>query len=188
MPRAPRILVPGGIYHVTARGNRRQAVFADDRDHERFLALLGEVTDRLGWQCHSYCLMPNHYHAVVETPAGDISDGMRRLNSRYAQWFNWRYGLDGHLFQGRFHAVLVESDWHLLELSRYLALNPVRGGLCRLATEWRWSSYRALLELCPPPRFLATERVLDLFGRDPAAARRTFHRFVEEMHRAWSPT
>src|SRR5437764_1075717 len=123
MPRAPRLQIPGGLYHITGRGNRRQRVFADDQDRRLFLGLLDIVIGRLGWRCHSYCLMPNHYHLVAETPEPDLSRGMQELNSRYASSFNWRYRLDGHLFQGRFSSVLIEREEHFLETARYLVLN-----------------------------------------------------------------
>ncbi|HEX2044323.1 MAG TPA: transposase, partial [Gaiellaceae bacterium] len=164
MPRRPRTCVPNGIYHVTSRGNRRQPIFVEQRDHELFLALFAAVRARLGWRCHGYCLMPNHYHLVVQTPGADLSLGMQRLNGEYAQAFNYQHRLDGHVFQGRFHSVAVESDWHLLELSRYLALNPVRAGLAASAAQWRWSSYRILAH--GTPAGFVSDDVLALFGQD----------------------
>src|SRR5205085_11255472 len=112
-------------------------IFGDDQDRRMFLGLLGVVLGRLGWRCSSYCLMPNHYHLVAETPQPDLSRGMQELNSRYASGFNWRYGLDGHLFQGRFRSIAVEGEEHFLELARYVVLNPVRAGLCSSPEEWR---------------------------------------------------
>lgn len=164
---------------MTARGNRRQEIFRDDRDRRRFLRLLGHVVATLRWRCHAYCLMPNHYHLVVETPNADLSIGMHRLNSLFAQWFNRRHDVDGHLFQGRFHSVLVESEWHLLELCRYVPLNPVRGGLCAHPGEWPWSSYRATVGRTAPPRFLSVMEVLDHFGPTVQRAREAFRVFVE---------
>jgi putative transposase len=178
MPRPHRLNVPGGIYHVTSRGNRRQLIFLDDRDHRTFLQLLGGVCDRLGWRCQGYCLMPNHYHAVIETPQPNLSSGMQELNSRYAEGFNRRHGLDGHVFQGRFHSRFVTSQWHLLELSRYLSLNPVRAGVCTHPADWPWSSFPALSGRVRVPPFLAAGVVLDHFGRDRGAACEAFHRFV----------
>jgi putative transposase len=177
MPRQPRLNFPGGIYHVTARGNRRQTVFVDGRDYAKFLGLLGQIVARFTWHCHAYCLMGNHYHLVIETPQGDLSGGMQLLNGGYAQWFNRRHELDGHVFQGRFHAVVVESDWHLVELSRYLALNPVRAGLAADAGGWAWSSYSAVLR-GNQPAFLNVSRVLEHFGAEPERARRAFHSFI----------
>lgn len=178
MPRPPRVNVPNGIYHVTSRGNRGQDIFRADRDHDLFLALLTAVIVRCVWSCHGYCLMPNHYHLVVQTPNADLSLGMQRLNGEYAHYFNYVHDKRGHLFQGRFHAVLVESDWHFAELSRYLALNPVRAGLVEAPEEWRWSSYRAMADGTASPPLLRPESVFAFFGRDRDRARRSFMDFV----------
>jgi len=179
MPRLPRVNVPNGIYHVTARGNRRQPLFLDDHDHELFLGMLSTLGVRRRWRCHGYCLMPNHYHVVIETPDGDLSPGMQYLNGVYADHFNFFHGTDGHLFQGRFHAVLVESDPHLAELSRYLALNPVRAGLAATARDWRWSSYPAIAAGRRSPGFVDVQGILGLFGRNPERARKSLVDFVE---------
>src|SRR5688572_26326927 len=120
MARPPRLQVPGGVYHITTRGVRRQAIFGDDSDRELFLRILGDVVDLRGWRCHAYCLMPNHYHLVISTPEPDLSAGMHHLNLRYARRFNARYGHEGHLFDRRFHSILIRSDWHLLEVIRYV--------------------------------------------------------------------
>jgi len=153
MPRSHRLQVAGGIYHITARGNRRQPVFADAEDHLGFLWLLDALARRRGWLGYGYCLMPNHYHLVLETPKADLSAGMHWLNFRYAQAFNHRHAVDGHLFQGRFYSAQVEGDWHLLELFRYLALNPVEAGLCRHPGEWIWSSYAEAVGSARPTAF-----------------------------------
>jgi putative transposase len=178
MARAARVQIAGGMYHVTARGNRRQPLFEDDCDRDRFIAFLGRTIEGYSWVCHGYCLMDNHYHLVVETPRANLSRGMHRLNSGYAHWFNWRHDFDGHLFQSRFHAVLVESHWHQIELSRYLAINPVAAGLCGTPADWPWGSYRFVAGIGPCPRFLAAERVLTYFGKRPEEARETFRQFV----------
>jgi putative transposase len=178
--RPHRIAPPGGTFHITARGNRRQEIFVDDRDRWRFLELLGTAVSRHAWRCHAYCLMPNHFHLMVETPAGGISEGMHHLNGRYAQWFNRRHEFDGHLFQSRYHSVLLESNWHLLELSRYIVLNPVRAHLCRDPVDWRWSSYRASMALVRTPSFLTVDWLLAQFGADLESARAAFRRFVGE--------
>ena len=180
MARAARVRPAGGIFHISSRGNRRQEIFADDIDREQFLAILGDVVGRYGWRCHAYCLMRNHYHLVIETPAPNLSEGMHRLNSLYAQRFNRRHGVDGHLFQGRFHSVLVDAGWHLLELSRYVVLNPVRAGLCAAARDWRWSSCRAMVGLARPRRFLTIEFLLSQFGRDMLRAREAFDAFARD--------
>jgi putative transposase len=180
MPRPFRLQVAGGVYHVVSRGNRQQAIFCDEIDYVRFLELLEAVISRFGWRCHAYCLMPNHFHLVVETPEANISAGMQWLNGRYAQWFNIRYGFSGHLFQGRFYGDLVESAYHLLELVRYVALNPVRAGLCRDASGWRWSSYRAMVGEAKSTALLTIGWLQAQFGRDPARARQTFCAFVRD--------
>jgi REP-associated tyrosine transposase len=179
MARPPRVAPPGGVF-ITSCGNRRQEIFLDDRDRLRFLELLGNAVSRHGWRCHAYCLMPNHFHLMIQTPAGDISTGMHGLNGSYAQWFNRRHEFDGHLFQSRFHSVLLESNWHLLELSRYIVLNPVRAHLCRDPAEWRWSSYRGSMALVRSPTFLTVDWLLQQFGADPQRARAAFRRFVGE--------
>lgn len=172
--------MPGGIYHVTARGNRKQRIFLSDGDRELFLSLLGRAVAQLKWICHAYCLMENHYHLVMETPEANLSGGLQALNSRYAATFNAKYGFSGHLFQGRFHSVAVESDGHLLELSRYLAANPVRAGLCARPEDWRWSSYSAVVGCGSSPPFLDVEHVLEYWGAPPDAARENFRGFIRE--------
>jgi putative transposase len=180
VPRPLRKLEPGGIYHVTARGNRKERIFLADEDRELFQTLLARITIPLQWLIHAYCLMENHYHLVIETPEANLSAGMQRVNGRYAQAFNSRYALSGHLFQGRFYSVPVKSDDHLLELARYLALNPVRAGLCARPEDWPWSSCRAVLGLVNPPTFLRIERMLDCFGLHAGQQRANFGRFLRD--------
>jgi REP element-mobilizing transposase RayT len=180
MPRAHRLQIAGGIYHLTSRGNRRQRIFLDDRDRRMFLDIVASAAQRRGWRCSSYCLMPNHYHLLVETPEADLSSGMQEINSRHAMWFNWRYELDGHLFQGRFHSVLVEGEPHLLELARYTVLNPVRAGFCESPARWVWSSYRPTLGLDPKPDFLTSDGLLEHFGGGLETARLRFAAFVQD--------
>jgi putative transposase len=181
MARPLRIQIAGGFFHVTARGNRRQPIFMDDVDLERFLAILAAVAARYGWRIHAYCLMGNHYHLLVETPAPNLSAGFHRLNFLYAQWFNRRHGVDGHLFQGRFHSVLIQTQEHLVELARYIVLNPVRAGLCRHPGQWRWSSYRAVAGQAPPAPFLTVAWILDQFGETSASARFAYREHAEEV-------
>lgn len=177
MPRRPRGNVPAGIYHVTSRGNRRQPIFLEDGDQCRFMSLLGATAARHSWGSLGYCLMPNHYHLILETLNEDLSLGMHRLNSRYAHWFNRRHDVDGHLFQARFHAVSVDTDWHLLELCRYLPLNPVRAGLCEHPAQWPWSSYHALAH-GEATNLVAVDRILRYFGRDESRAQEVYRGFV----------
>ena len=128
MARPLRIEFVGALYHVTSRGDRREAIYEDDEDCAAFLGILGEVVRRFNWVCHAYCLMTNHYHLVIETVEGNLSQGMRQLNGVYTQASNRRHQRVGHLFQGRFKGILVDEDAYLTELSRYVFLNPASGG------------------------------------------------------------
>jgi putative transposase len=141
MPRPPRLETPGGVYHVTARGNRRQAIFGDDVDRRRFLDLFDVALRRHRWRHRAYCLMSNHYHLLIETPEPTLSTGMHYLNGVYARRFNERHAVDGHLFDARFGSKLIETEAHFGEVLRYVAFNPVRAGLCAHPAEWPWSSW-----------------------------------------------
>jgi REP element-mobilizing transposase RayT len=144
MSRPVRIQFEGALYHITSRGDRREAIYEDDEDRSAFLKTLGEVTETFNWICHAYCLMTNHYHLVVETPDGNLSKGMRQLNGVYTQASNRRHQRTGHLFQGRYKAILVDADAYLLELTRYVVLNPVRAGMVSAPGLWSWSSYQGI--------------------------------------------
>jgi REP-associated tyrosine transposase len=187
MPRPLRLRPAGGIFHLTARGNRRENIFLDEIDRERFLDLLTTVIARRAWICHAYCLMDNHVHLLIETSNEDLSEGMQQLLGQYAQGFNRRHGFDGHLFQGRFDSRLIVSNWHLLELARYIVLNPVRAGMRASAAEWAWSSYRAAAGTIQAPSFLTLDWLLGQFGRDCTAAREAYRRFVMEAPIRASP-
>ncbi len=178
VPRPLRPQIAGGIYHVTSRGNRGQTIYGDLTDRAFWFGLCSQTVAECGWLCHVYCQMTNHFHLLVETPEANISDGMQSLNSEHAQWFNWRYGYRGHLFQGRFHSVLVEDADHFLELSRYVVLNPVRAGLCARADDWPWSSYAATAGSVACPDFLTVSRVLSQFSFDTNKARASYRVFV----------
>jgi REP element-mobilizing transposase RayT len=143
MARPLRLEFAGATYHVTARGDGREDIYLSDADRRLFLAVLGSVAERFNWTIHAYCLMSNHYHLLVETPEGNLSKGMRQLNGVYTQDFNRTHHRVGHVFQGRYKAILVEKEAYLLELVRYVVLNPVRAGMVRTPGEWPWSSYRA---------------------------------------------
>jgi putative transposase len=147
MARPPRVQVAGGIYHVTSRGNRRQSIYQDEDDYRQFLALRDRVIRRCGWRFHAYCLMTNHFHLLVETPQPNLSSGMQRLKSQYAAYFNERFALVGHLFQQRFSSRLIETDEYFAEVLRYIALNPVRAGLCEHPSDWPWSSFFGATDL-----------------------------------------
>ena len=187
MARPLRIEYPGAVYHLTARGNAREDIFLDDGDRRLFLDLLAETIARFRWLCHAYCLMGNHYHLLIETPEANLSRGMRHLNGVYTQRFNRTHGRVGHVFQGRYKAILVERDAHLLELCRYLVLNPVRAGMVRSARNWRWSSHRAMAGQVAAPEWLATDWLLARFGRRAAPARAAYRRFVIDGRGAASP-
>lgn len=172
-----RIEFPGAVFHVTSRGNERKLVFRDDEDRYAFVAVLARAVARWRWIVHAYCLMGNHYHLLIETPEPNLSRGMRQLNGEYTQSFNRRHRRSGHLFQGRFHAVLVEKETHLLELCRYVVLNPVRARLAREPAEWLWSSYRATAGRAKAPAFLRTDWILAQFS-PRRAARALYEEFV----------
>jgi putative transposase len=180
MPRRPRFQAPDAIYHVTSRGTEGRAVFVDLLDRKRFLGVLADVVQHHEWKCGAWCLMTNHFHLLIQTPHADLADGMHRVNSTHANYFNRRYNRVGHLFQSRYSSELVERDSHLLEVCRYIVLNPIRAGLCRRPSAWPWSSYRATAGYVLPPEFLATSWVLGLFNEDPDRAARRYIEFVAE--------
>ncbi len=177
MARPLRIEYPGAVYHVTARGNARQDIFLDDDDRRQFLALLVETVERRDWACHAFCLMDNHYHLLLETASANLGRGMRQLNGVYTQRFNRAHDRVGHVFQGRYKAILVEKQAYLLELCRYVVLNPVRAGMVANPDDWPWSSYRRTAmprRTAPAPQ----DWVLRQFGADDKAARAAYRRFV----------
>lgn len=184
MTRPLRIEFPGALYHVTSRGNARADIYLDDLDREVFLDLYAEVAGRFAWRCHVYCMMTNHYHWVVTTPEANLSRGMRHLNGVYTQRFNRRHDRVGHLFQGRFKAILVERDTYLKVLARYVVLNPVRAGLARRAQDWRWSSFRATAGLGPGPPWLEVDWLLAQFGSDRRRAQENYRRYLAPARRA----
>jgi putative transposase len=188
MARPVRVEFPGAVYHVTARGNERRKTFRGDADRRRFLETLEEAIRLYDLRLHAFCLMPNHYHLVVETPLGNLSRAIGWLQTTYTVRFNRRHRRSGHLFQGRFKAHLVEADSHSMELLRYIHLNPVRPpdkqalvpAKSRDALEhYRWSSHQAYLGLASAPAWLCTEW-LSFFGRKRADARHAYGRFVQE--------
>ena len=180
MARPLRIEFPGAVYHITSRGNERKAVFRDDQDRKIFLDTLADVTLRYNWLCHAYCLMDNHYHLLIDTPDGNLSIGMRQLNGVYTQGFNKRHDRVGHLFQGRFKAVLVQKDNHLLEACRYVVLNPVRAKRVQKPEGWVWSSYGATAGLAKPHPCLVTNWVLSQFGSKRKTAQASYRRFIRD--------
>jgi REP-associated tyrosine transposase len=180
MARPLRVEFEGAFYHVTSRGNARQDIFDDDGDRKAFLEVLGKVVNRFNWLCHAYCLMGNHYHLVIETPEANLSKGMRQLNGLYTQAYNRRHRTVGHLFQGRYKAILIQKESHLLEVCRYVVLNPVRAKTVKRAEQWKWSSYGATAGLGKSPPWLAVDWVLSQFGKRRYPAARHYRRFVRE--------
>ena len=180
MVRPLRIEFPGAVYHVTSRGNERKAIFGDDQDRKIFLDTLEHVTNRYNWFCHAYCLMKNHYHLLIDTPDGNLSMGMRQLNGIYTQRFNRRHGRVGHLLQGRFKAVVVQKDSHLLEACRYVVLNPIRAKVVERPEQWVWSSYVATAGRSKPHPCLVTDWVLKQFGSEREMAEAGYRKFVRD--------
>jgi REP element-mobilizing transposase RayT len=178
MARPPREFIPGATYHVYSRGSNRQAIFRFDSDRVEFLMCLDRVVGRFQLRCVAYCLMPNHYHLVVETPDGAVSPAMKALNGRYAIRFNRRYGRGAHLFKNRFGSVLQESEEQLLWTLRYTVRNPIESGLCAEPGEWPWSSYRGCAGIEPPPAFLDVEAALAHFGDVSELARARYQAHV----------
>ena len=172
---------------MTSRGDRRERICEDDGDRTAFVEILAAVVERFHWLCHVYCLMDNHYHLLVETPEPSLARGMRQLNGVYTQRYNARHGKTGHVFQGRYKAVIVEKEAHLLEVSRYVVLNPVRAGTVKRPEQWRWSSYRATGGLCKAPVFLKTDWLLMQFGSKRYEAQRAYRQFVRDGLEGPSP-
>lgn len=180
MARPLRIEFAGALYHVTARGNARGDIYLSDSDRQIFLDVLGQVCERFNWQCHAYCLMSNHYHLLLETPDANLSAGMRQLNGVYTQTFNRNHTRVGHVFQGRYKAILVEKERYLLELSRYIVLNPVRAHMVGSAADWPWSSYRAMVAEQQAPAWLTTRWILSQFADVAREAMVKYQQFVAD--------
>src|SRR5512139_2076393 len=178
MARPLRIEYPGAVYHVTSRGNEKKPVFKDDTDRLNFLNTLQHVNKRYNWICHAYCLMTNHYHLLIETPEGNLSIGMRQINSVYTQLFNKRHGRTGHLFQGRYKAILIQKDSHLLEVCRYVVLNPVRAKMVETPEDYPWSSYLATAGKTTPHSCLTTDWVVGQFSGKRGKAEQEYRKFV----------
>ena len=188
MSRPLRLEYAGALYHVTSRGNERRAIFREESDFALFLTVLGDVCCQYNWVIHAWCLMTNHYHLVVETPDGNLSGGMRQLNGVYTLRFNRRHRRAGHLFQGRYKSILVDKSSYLLELSRYVVLNPVRARMVGSPDEWKWSSYLYTLGAKDSPSWLASDAMLLQFSQNRQEACVRFQVFVAEGlgHSIWS--
>jgi REP element-mobilizing transposase RayT len=187
MARPLRIEFEGALYHVMARGNAQGDIFLDDADRHAFIDNLGRACQRFDWRVWAWCQMSNHYHLLIETLRPTLSRGMREVNGVYTQGFNRRHGRVGHVLQGRFKAVLVQKEAYLLELSRYVVLNPVRAGMVGTAGDWSWSSYRSVMGKAAAPEWLAVNPMLELFHTQRGPARRAFAWFVADGVNADDP-
>jgi putative transposase len=179
MARPLRIEYPGAFYHITARGNERKDIFKSIRDREQFLSYLASAAERYQAVFHVYCLMSNHYHLLLETPQGNLSQIMRHINGAYTTYFNTKRRRAGHLFQGRYKTILVEADEYAEVLSRYIHLNPVRAGIVKDPEAYPWSSYEAYIGGKKPPKWLCMDMVLSCFGRKVKETQRRYREFVE---------
>jgi putative transposase len=173
------ILEPDGIYHVATRGTRRSPIYLDDLDRRFFLRVLRETVARHNWICHAYCLMNNHYHLLLTTPQADLSEGMYRLNRLHAVRFNARHDLTGHVFEGRYFGERIEGAAHLLELCRYIVLNPVRAHLCFHPAAWQWSSFNDTWK-SSAPTICNAGWLLDQFSTRRDRARALYAEFVRD--------
>jgi REP element-mobilizing transposase RayT len=190
MARRPRLQLPGGIYHVMSRGNRKAPIFDDDDDRRRFLDVVADAAVRYDVGCYAYCLMGNHYHLLVTTRLGNLSRAMKHVNGVFTQASNRRHRRTGHLFEGRFHSLIVENEGYLRDVVRYVVLNPVRAGLVDHPAAWPWSSHRGTAGLEPAPPFLDVAWLdLAIGGASREERRMTYCAFVDsprgaELHPA----
>lgn len=184
MARARRIEFAGALHHVTTSGNAHGDIFLEQRDRQQFVSLLGDVIRQLGWTCHAWCLLNNHYHLMVETPEPNLGRGMRQLNGVYTQRFNRAHDRVGHVFQGRYKAALVERGPYWLELARQVVLSPVWANLVSTPADWLWSSYRVTAGLAPPAKEdrdpVWPDWILRQLGGEERLARAAYRRFVED--------
>ena len=181
MARPLRIQYPGAFYHVTSRGNERKAIFKSNRDRTKFLSYLESASERYDAIIHAYCLMDNHYHLLLETPRSNLSQVLHHINGAYTTYFNVKRNRSGHLFQGRYKAILVEKDAYCHELSRYIHLNPVRAGVADRPSEYIWSSYCYIIGLKESPVWLKDDSILGYFDKDRKIAQRLYRNFVEKV-------
>lgn len=178
MARPLRIEYPGALYHITSRGNSRRNIYKDNQDRDIFFNVLAQIVNRYRFICYAYCLMDNHYHLLIETQDANLSLGMRQLNGVYTQRFNRRHKTVGHVYQGRFKAILVQKDSYLLELCRYIVLNPVRAGIVKDPQEWIWSSYLATIAKTPALPWLSRDWILNQFDSSYRKAVKKYRAFV----------
>ena len=180
MARPLRLVYPGALYHITARGNERREIYRIDDDRSAFLSILSQAVERYRLILHAYVLMNNHYHLLLETEEGNLPLAIRHLNGLYTSYFNRTHRRVGHLFQGRYKAILIEKESYLLELSRYIHLNPIRVKKRTRLGSHRWSSYLDYIGKRDPPKWLMTKVVLSSFGKSRSGPESAYQRFVEE--------
>ena len=181
MTRPLRVEYPDAFYHVISRGIYQQKIYLNDRDKEKFLEYLEKAAERFSVVFHGYCLMSNHYHFLIQTPNSNLSRAMQWINVSYATYFNRKRNRYGHLFQGRFKAILIDADAYLKHLSRYIHLNPVRAQMVSSPSDYQWSSYSAFIGKQKPPQFLQTDWLLSTFGKNKKHARQSYKNFVEKV-------
>lgn len=187
MSRPLRLEYAGALYHVTSRGDGQKDIYLDDKDRKDFLSVLTGVCERFNWTIHAYCLMSNHYHLLIETPDGNLSYGMRQLNGVYTQQFNRTHERVGHVFQGRYKSIIVQKESYLLDLSRYIVLNPVRVRMVRSVKDWPWSSYRASCGKVASYGWLSTDWLLSSFAKRRSTAIERYQEFVSQGKNQPSP-
>ena len=187
MARQLRIEYAGALYHITSRGNAQEAIYRNDEDRTEFLSLLNITCNRFNWYCHAYCLMDNHYHLLIETNSPTLSKGMKHLNGTYTQYFNRSHKRVGHVYQGRFKGILVEKERYLLELSRYIVLNPVRARMVRAAKDWPWSSFRATAGMSEAHSCLTKDWLLSTFNNNHLKAQQAYREFIQQGKNQPSP-
>jgi putative transposase len=178
MARKPRIELAGGVHHVFARGNNRQLIYLDDSDRRSYLSMLAHTVATREWRCLAFCLMNNHVHLLIETPLPNLAAGMQWLHGRFAELFNARHRRSGHVFQGRYGSVLLETEEHLWSAVAYIARNPVAAGLCAKPSDWAWSSHRAVVGDAAVP-WLDHERLLSYYDALGGDRSRRYEEAVE---------
>ena len=180
MPRPLRIQYENAIYHVMNRGQNRVTVFCDDDHYKKFISLIKDCVDRWQIEVHAFSLMPNHYHLLIQTPHANISRVMRHIDGVFTQWYNRKHKRDGCLFRGRYKSILVEEDAYLVELLRYIHLNPIKAKLVTNPEEHAWSGHRGYMKNLKSLEWMTTQRIMSYFGKTTKEARRQIKKFMKE--------
>ncbi len=178
MARQLRVEYEGAFYHITSRGNQRGQIFWDMWDRKQFIETLKRTKDRYGYLLHAYVFMDNHYHLLIETPHANIKQIMQNINTSYTVYVNIRHKRRGHLFQGRYKSFIVDKESYLLELGRYIHLNPVRAGIVQKADDYRWSSYKEYINGTRKNKITDTDDTLSLFSKIRSEAIKRYREFV----------